>query len=340
MHRLDRRRIILEGKRQGAFDSNQYYFEKSSRTRVTRRARVLLRGGRPLSLVTPRWSSPQGFLDDLATDLALGEPCIKARSLGLTSLKGLTVHQAWAWLASAVAEFCQVTMIDEDGSGKPLWQAVSRRGFREVMTDLLRRAEGGRRRCLMIHGLEHAPMEAVQDLIEVFADHIKAYGPDRVVNFVFAGSVDAPYLELDGAVRLHLDDFSEAEAMEMLVEFLGVLPENRLRGVIGVIGGVPAFLEALAARGGDDLVKILMDREALWAALGRTGDEVRNAIDIANCDAELARRLERLARLGSLPEEPQDQALSKAGLVTLKTHRYGADATMRNRWFSDLVLSS
>ena len=142
MQRLDRRRIVLAGKRQGAFDPNQYYFEESPRTRVWRAGRFWLRSGTPVILIAPRWTSVSLFLDDLATDVALGEPTIKARPLGLHALKGLTVHQAWAWLATAVSEFCQVSIAD--GTGRPLWQAVSRRGFKGVLADLLKRAEQDR----------------------------------------------------------------------------------------------------------------------------------------------------------------------------------------------------
>lgn len=339
MHRLDRHRIVLEGKRFSAFDSNQYYFEKSDRTRLLRRARVLLRGGTPLIVITPRWSRAQSFLDDLATDLALGEPSIKARSLGLHSLKGLTVHQAWAWLASAVAEFCQVTIMDSEGGGRPVWQAVSRHGFREVLTDLLNRAEGGRRRCLMFHGLEHAPVEAVQDLLEVFAEHVTRMGPERDVNFLFAGAIDAPYLT-DDTQRMVLEDFSVDEAVEALVELHGPLPEDRLQNVVKIVGGVPALLEALGHNDPEKLVEILMDRDVLWNALGPVGEEVRAALDIVSGDAALSTRLERLARLGEQVAAPEDPVLLRAGLIRQRHTRHTTMSQVRAPWFVDLALSS
>ena len=339
MHRLDRRRIVLEGKRNSAFDPNQYYFEKSERTRLLRRARVLLRGGTPLIVITPRWSRAQSFLDDLATDLALGEPSIKARSLGLQSLKGLTVHQAWAWMAAAVAEFCQVTVMDTDGGSRPVWQAVSRRGFREVLADVLARAEGGRKRCLLFHGLEHAHIEAVQDLFEVFAEHVARAGPDRDVNFLFAGSIEAPYQQ-DDTERMFLADFSTDEAVEALVEFHGPLPEERLENVVKIVGGVPELLEALGHNDPERLIEILMDRDVLWAALGPVGEEVRAALDLISADAVLSTRLERLARLGEQPAEEADKALLRAGLIRQRHTRHTTISEIRAPWFVDLALST
>lgn len=338
MQRLDRRTIVLKGKRSGAFDPNQYYFEESPRTRLWRAGRFWLRSGAPVILIAPRWTSVSLFLDDLATDVALGDPTIKARTLGMHGLKGLTVHQAWAWLATAVAEFCQVSIAD--GTGSPLWQAVSRRGFKEVLSEILRRAEGGRRRCLMLHGVQHAPVEALQDLLEVFEEHTRTFGNDRVVNLLFAGSFDAPHLALRGARRAELPDYSHEEAIEALVEYHGPeIPEDRLRNVVTVVGGVPAFIDALGEVDPDQFVHFLQDRNALWQHLGPVGDQVRMALDLVAADSTLSNRMERLARVGDLPEEPIDRTLLEAGLVKRNQHRYQATTTIRAPWFIDLVLA-
>jgi hypothetical protein len=335
MHRLDRRIAILRGKREGAFDPNQYFFESAARTRLARSVRVHLRFGRPVILVSPRWSQAEFFLEDLAVDLSLGDPSITARTLSLEPLKGLTAHQGWGWLAAAVAEFCQIHL--EEG---PAWQAVSRRGFREVMADMLDRAEGGRKRCLLLHRIEHLPVEALHDLLDVFREHVGKYRDGRSFNLLLAGSVDAPHFDLQGAVRLELTDFSDPEAIEVLVEHLGPIEDLRLRSVVGVLGGVPALLDALGEGEEDQLVALLQNREVIWKALGPLADEVRQALDIVNSDPKLSTRLERIARLGPLPEDPEhDFQLRRAGLVRRQENARGVTTSMRTPWFSDLALA-
>jgi hypothetical protein len=297
--------------------------------------RTHLRFGRPVVLVSPRWSQAAEFLDDLAVDLSLGDPSIQARTLSLAPLKGLTAHQGWGWLASAVAEFCQVHF--EEG---PAWQAVSRRGFREVMKELLARAEGGRRRCLLLHHLEHLPIEALNDLLEVFSEHMEAFVDDRRFNLLFAGSMDAQYFDLPRAARLELPDFSASEAVDVLVEHLGPVDAHRLQSVIAVVGGVPALLDAVGAGEVDDLAELVGNQESLWRMLGPLADEIRHALDIVNADPKLSTRLERLARLGPLPEEPvYDGQLQRAGLVRRRPQRHGAFTAVRTPWFSDLALA-
>lgn len=331
MHRYQRRRIILEGKRTTAFDPDQLWLARAHRTRLARSIRFHLRRGEPVVLVTPRWSRAPGFLDDLAVDLSMGDPAVRARPLHLLPLMGLTTHQAWAWLADAVAEFCQLPL--QEG---PAWQAVSRRGFRTVLADLFRRAEGGRRRCLMLHGLEHANVEALQDLFEVFAEHVEKMGPERKFNLLFAGSIDAPHFDVDGAVRLELADYSETEAIEVLVEQLGLIDRPRLSSVIAMVGGVPAILDALGEHAPEDLSRLLTDRDEMWRALGPLAEEVRAAIDIVSADDALADRLERLARRGELVRDPTpDGALSRAGLVRSE----GESTRLRTPWFADVLLA-
>ena len=46
MHRLDRRIRILRGKREGAFDKNQYVLELAFRARASRKVRMALRAMR------------------------------------------------------------------------------------------------------------------------------------------------------------------------------------------------------------------------------------------------------------------------------------------------------
>lgn len=338
MNRLDRRLAILRGKREGAFDTDQYYLERARRTRISRQVRNRLRRMEPVALVTPRWSQPQRFLDDVATDLLLGEPAVTCRTLNLLPLHGRTQHQAWAWLVQAITELCGLTL---DG---PAWQAVSRLGFRTVVRSLLARAEAsGTRRCLMIHGMEHCQVDALHDLIEIFDDHVRSTGRKRRFNLLLAGAIESPGFVFAGAEPVTLPDFSEMEAVEVLVEHLGPLEAHRLRSVVALVGGVPAMLDALGSEPEGRLSEIMQDREAVWRVLGHLALEIRSAFDIVAADSDLMQRLELIAREGPLPEEPeQDARLVRAGLVDTKPSKVGRGklSDLRAPVFADLALAS
>ena len=66
MHRLDRRLILLRAKRGATFDPDQYWLEQARRAQIARRLRSRVRRMQPVILLTPRWSSPRRFLDDVA----------------------------------------------------------------------------------------------------------------------------------------------------------------------------------------------------------------------------------------------------------------------------------
>lgn len=336
MNRLDRRLTILRGKRERAFDPDQLYYEKARRTRIARRVRGRLRRLEPVALITPRWSQPHRFLDDVATDLLIGEPSVTCRTLSLAPLHGRTQHQAWAWLVQAITEFCNLSL---DG---PAWQAVSRHGFRTVMRNLLQRAEiSGMRRCLMIHGMEHCHVEALHDLIEVFDEHVRVTGEGRCFNLLLAGAIESPTFEFAGTRPILLPDFAEIEAVEILVEHLGPLEPHRLRSVVELVGGVPAILDALGAEPEGRLSEIVQDRSAVWRVLGNLALEIRSTFDIVAADSELMQRLETIAREGQVPEEPSDFHLVRAGLIdTRQAQGGGRVSQMRAPVFADLALAS
>ncbi|MEQ1571317.1 MAG: hypothetical protein ABMA64_37160 [Myxococcota bacterium] len=265
----------------------------------------------PVVLVAPRWSQAREFLDDVALDLLVGEPMIRARTLSLHPLEGRTPHQAWSWLVLAMQEFCVLPL---EG---PAWQVVSRRGFRHVMRELFARADEGGRRCLMIHGLQHIHVEALRDLIEVFGDHRRESLAEPRFNLLLAGSIDAPHFDFGDAERLTLPDFDEEEALEALVEWLGPNDAARLRELVRAVGGVPALLDRLGALG--RLPE--SDRGQLWTALGAVAHELRRAYDIVAADEQLQGRLEQLAREGAqVPNPMTDEHLLRAGLVRTIGH--------------------
>lgn len=333
--RLDRRLAILRGKREGAFDRDQYYLEQAERARVSRKVRSLLRRMQPLTLVTPRWSQPRRFLDDVAVDLMLGEPAVRCRTLSLQPLEGRTPHQAWAWIVLAITEFCGLPI---DG---PAWQVVSRHGFRHVLRELLVRADAGERRCLMIHGLEHIHVEALRDLMEVFEDHVHHRAGEARFNLALAGSIDAPHFEFVGMERIVLPDFSEREALEALVEHLGPVELPRLRSLVALVGGLPAILDALGTEASDRLSEVVADRRALWRVLGGLALEIRRSFEIVAADDRLLERLEELARSGPLPEDPAtDDALGRAGLTRVDGPARRRRTSLRAPALGDLALAS
>ncbi|MEQ1504862.1 MAG: hypothetical protein ABMB14_21690 [Myxococcota bacterium] len=330
---MERRTAILRGKREGAFDRDQYYLERAARARIARKARTQLRRMEPLALVTPRWSQARRFLDDVAVDLLIGQPQVRARTLSLHPLEGRTPHQAWSWLVLAVTEFCSIPL---DG---PAWQVVSRRGFRHVMAELFVQADRGERRCLMIHGLEQIHVEALRDLIELFSDHVRTRTVEPRFNILLAGSIDAPHFEFAGFERLVLPDFSEYEALETLVEHLGADDVARLRSVVSMVGGIPATLDHLGTDAADRLSDVLADRGAVWRVLGAIAAEIRRAYDIVASDEQLLNRIEDLARNGPQLPTPADEALLRAGLV----RRIGASdksrrTALRAPFLMDLTL--
>ncbi len=321
-HRLDRRLIILRGKRNGCFDPDQYYLERAQRARAARRVRHRLRNMDPVVLITPRWSRAMRFLDDVGADLLIGMPTVRTRTLNLAPLKGLSIPQAWAWLVQAVGEFLEIKL---DG---PAWQAVSRHGFRFVMTQLFNRAQGhDERRCLMIHGLEHINIEALKDLMQVFEEFMIRAGEHRRTNLLLAGAVDAAHLEFAGASRIVLHDFHEVEAIESLVESLGPIESHRLASIVELVGGVPAILEQLGTEEPGRISEIVANPESVWRILGGLAIEIRGAYEIVASNDALSNRLETLCTNGALPEDKEvDLQLLSAGLV--KRYRRGV------RWYT------
>lgn len=285
----------------------------------------------PVVLITPRWSRSYRFLDDVKVDLAIGRPRIACQTLSLEPLQGHTVHESWTWLVRAMSEFCEL------GIQGPVSQAVSRNGFRHVMSGLFDASTEGPRRALLIHGLEHLHVEARDDLIRVFEEHVRRAQSARRLNLLLAGTVDAPSFAVRGASRLVLPDFAPQEAVEALVEHTGLVQRGQLDKVVKVVGGVPALVDAvgLAAENGEGLV---MSREALLRALGPLADEVRGAVAIVSSVEGLADRLDEVASSGPLPVDAEwDGMLERAGLVQSTGARRPGHVALRAPLFAELA---
>ena len=331
MNRLQRRLTILRAKRNGCFDANQHYLERAVRARCARRIRTLLRLGRPVVLITPRWSRSDRFLDDIATDLQVGEPQVTARVLSLMWLQGKGTHDTWTWLVRAMSELCDV---DLEG---PVAQAVDRHGFRHVVAGLLRRVQGSGRRVLLMHGVQYLNLEARNDLIRVFEEHQAEFGADLRFNLLMASSVDGPTFEVERAERFFLPDFGSDEAIEALVEYLGPREQADLERAAGVSGGVPSILHALGLHA-EEHGELAGTNEAVWRVIGPLGHEIRDASAILTSDDALASRLELLSSEGTVPRDDQvDPKLVRAGLVRDVLVGGHGRVALRAPFFADLA---
>lgn len=322
MHRLDRRLRILRGKRITPFNSKQYAVERATRARAARRVRHLLRRMVPVVLESPRWSEVPSFLDDIAVDLSLRAPAIQCRTLAMAPMAGRTVHDSRQYLTRAIIEFCELYV-----SG-PVWTAVDRNGFRNVMRDLLRRARTGPHRALLIHGVEHLHIDALLDFVDVFSEHIDEFTEDRRLNVLFAGSTALVGLQLPSGQHVRLADYSPEEAVEALVEQLGPTDRSVLDAAVELVGGVPALIDAVArvASAGQWHTS---NRHELLRGLGRLGGEVRSAVEILCADNSVAERLEEVAMRGRVREEPADRVLIEAGVFLARRHKGHSEVRLR-----------
>lgn len=321
--RLDRRLRILRGKRELRLHPERLRAQDAAvRTKAERRVRTWLRQGRPVLLLTPRWSAPTRFLDDIQLDLAVGEPKVVARSLSIAPLGGRPLHESWGWLLKALTEFLG---IDLRGSAA---QAISRQGFRAVIGQILDRSLALKPHALLIHSAEHLPMEAREDFITAYQEHAAAAGGRRRFTPLIASSVEGPTFEIEGAARLVLPDFGHGEAIEALAEFVGAAELSRLERILEFVGGVPALIEQVGSDA-ERSNRLLGDRESIWRALGNLADELRGAVAIADGVDGLAQRIDELARGSAQFDERVDPFLLRAGLAErLPSARIGLRAPL------------
>jgi hypothetical protein len=322
---------ILRGKRDGAFDPDQYYLEAAVRARAARKVRHLLRRNVPVVLTTTRWASTQRFLDDVAVDLMVGRPAVHARTLSLAPLRGRKTHEAWGWMVQALTEFLEIYL---EG---PVWQAVNRHGFRHVVGEMLARSQKGSRRALLMHGVEHLPVEVRDDLLEAFTAYREKAGDRQRFDLLLATAVDGPSFEMPDAVRVALCDFGDEEGLEALVEYVGPTDAKRLALATRLCGGVPALIDALGAEA-ERHGALPATNAALSRLVEPVVEEMRSAVSIADTDSSLARRLEQLVVFGPQPCEPSvDGPLSLAGLVRTELRGHKTVCVARTPLLGELV---
>lgn len=309
MNRLERRLKLLRAKRDGCFNQDQRYLEASVRARAARRVRSLLRRQRPVLMLTPRWSRPDRFLDELSVDLQISRPRIAARVVPLGVVKGRDVHEVWTFLLRSIVEACH---LDLKG---PASQPVKRDGFRRVLSRLLERTNGGPKRALLLQGIEHLDVDTLKDVYRCLSEHQALAGDQLAFNLLFAGSAALPRTELPGIETVVLPDFGVEEAIDALREYTDRSETRDVELAAALVGGVPALMHAVG-RQAESSGMWATSQDGVWKAIGPLAEELRHAVDIVAADGELADRLEKVARDGTVALAPAfDAKLVRAGLV-------------------------
>ncbi len=313
MNRLERR-LRYSVPHEGEFATDQALREQADRERTARKVRTHLRRMEPAVLLTPRWSRPQGFLEGVAMDLAVGEPTLGCRTASFRPMKGRSATESWRYTLGLIAR-----LVPREAIGPQFTGSASREGFRSAVASLLVRVQDSVSApvALLLHGAEYLPLDALEDLSmgwQRFAEANPA-AAGRRVTLLLSGCMDVPALALPGAPRLALIDYAEAEAAAALVGRAGPASRPLLEAAARFTGGVPAMVEALGS-GARELGAIPRSQSGLIRCLGPVADEIRGAVDIVAADSRVAERLEALSGGEPAPvEEGLDERLLTAGLV-------------------------
>ena len=300
------------------FDKTQHFVEEALRSRAARRVRLHVRRMEPVAVRTPRWSEPASFLEDLALDLAVGEPGIGCRTVNLRPLKGRKASESWQFTLHVVAQ-----LGSREWRHRPPAMVADRGGFRFALGQLIEEAHRNVPHpvALLAHGAEHAPMEIIEDLAAVWGEYSSHCPAGRRATLVLAGTSTHAWWPMADAPRVDLADFGSAEAAAAIVGQTGNLPFSTLRKAAHFTGGVPGLVDAVSDRIRKDAV-LPQEDDALLASLGPMADEIRGAVDIVHMDSALADRLYDLVIGEPVTRAPEvDDALTMAGLVRdVKSH--------------------
>lgn len=262
-------------------------------------------------MLTPRWTAPQGFLEDIALDLAVGEPAIGCRTVSFRPLRGRQPAEAWNFILRVTADLANVSW-----QQRPLPLVGDRRGFYHAAERLLDEAhtQAPYPVALLAHCCESLPVEVLQDLAQVWAQYAERARDHRRCTILLAGSVETPALDVGGAVRVDLTDFGEAEAAAALVMHVGAIPPRLLERAARFSGGVPALVDALGHGAASGAFPAFP--EEMLRSMGAVGDELRTAVQGAMTSPDVADRLYTLMLGEPVIEEPSvDRQLMIAGLL-------------------------
>ncbi len=329
---LDRRIAWAQARRTTPFDARQVHVESAIRGRIARKVRGHVRRMDPVALLTPRWSAPQPFLEDVALDLAVGSPGLGCRTVSLRPLRGRSEAEAWNFLLRVLSDLA--------GPARTLPTVADRRGFQYVARELIDDAhENNHGSALLAHGVEHLPVSVLEELVGLFGEYFSTAGDDRRVTALFAASVESPSLRLREMVDIELCDYAEPEAEASVLALAGPVQREALIRAVAFTGGVPAMVEAVA-RGASAHGNVPRDDGELLRLMGPLADDLRAAIGIALTNPESAERLHTLLDGEAHDEEPElDNALRLAGLVRrVRTSGGGARVALRAPALAALTL--
>ncbi len=298
---------------------------ESPHGRVSRAVRMDLRRLDPVVLEAPRWSSPQSFLEEVALSLAVGNPPLGCRTVGLRPLRARPRGQAWQFLLRVTAD------LGGARSNRPVPIPAEPRGFRNALADLLEEVQGTTPWpvALLAYGFECLEVDVAEDFLATWDAFRSAHADDARCVLLAAGAPDtAPvHRAVEGwaARRVRIPDFGVGEATEVLAHAAPRDPEPALAAA-RFTGGMPALVEAVGVHA-SHRGHLPQEAPALIDALGPLADEIRGAVDIVASDDRLAARLDHLLR--DEPTEPVpalDDRLVAAGLAT-RVSVEGAPAT-------------
>ena len=296
----------------GEVDEGVGVVDASLRSRTARAARTALRRMEPVVVLAPRWGALPAFLEELALDLALGEPAIGCRTVDLRPLAGRPAVEAWQYLLQFVG------LLGHRGWAPPTPVMVAdRRGFRWAVEQVLQQAheEAPHPVALLAHGAEALSVELLEDLSAGWDAYRQRHPEHRRCALLLGAADSAAWLRIGDAPRLHLADFGLTEAAAAIVAAAGPLPMRELERCSQALGGVPGLVEVVgreARRAG----RLPAEGPALWEALGPLQAELRGAVDIVAAHDGLAGRLQALCAGAALPPvDALDRPLMLAGLA-------------------------
>lgn len=292
-------------------------FDTSPRARAARHARAMLRRMEPVVMLAPRWSASERFIDDLAQDLAVGEPTVACRTVTFRSVAagaapGRSPVECWRQTLLVLGRLV------EPGRRRGAPRTVAdRRGFRWALDELLEEVhqQALHRTALLAHGCEALPVEVLSDLVAAWREYRERHPEDRRCTALFSAADTSPWLGLGDRPPLQLADYAETEALAAIVGRAGPMPLRGLERAARFTGGIPALVEKLA-----DVTRVrgaLPSRPAeLLDAFGALGEELRGAVEIVSAHEQLADRLSQLLDGEPQPlDEAVDRALLSAGLL-------------------------
>jgi hypothetical protein len=323
IQRIMNQKLAAPGAR---FDANQPVFEAAFRGRVGRRVRTALRRMEPVLLTVPRWSQPERFLEDLALDLAIGQPGIGCRTVDLSPLKGHGANEAWRFTLHLFAQMGQ-----RDWQRSASSMVAHRSGFRYALSKLLFEAHAAAPHpvALLAHGAQYLPVEIIEDLRVVWADYWRAHPFDARCTLLLATAVGTDLVGIDGMQAVDLMDFGAAEAMRCLATGADLERAPALSRAMSLTGGIPGLVDAVRSLSFSRRALATED-DALVYGMGELVDALQGAVDIANMDSALSDRLHQILDGQPRPWQAEvDEPLRIAGLVRTYPSHGDAQVVLR-----------